>query len=263
MLGLLAANFIGGRLLAVWINFRAQSAETFRFAAFLATSACLLLAAGCARNEPPAISVGPDLNVYTGEPVTLTGEATHPEGSALAYRWEQVEGEPVEMRDAQGPNSTFIAPVVATDAAANGTVGNPRPSAPFRPTPLAYTICMETSRSGSRIAGIAVTRARRLTAVPGQPRAANVAYCGAVLGSTSRGACAPRPAVVSLPGSGATTSVSAWPGHSPLESAMGGQSEQNWGRATNTHLAGAPAPDPRDAKAAMTVPWPTPVPRTC
>lgn len=99
--------------MAVWINFRAQSAETFRFAAFLAMSACLL-AAGCARNEPPAISVGADLSIDAGEPVTVTGEATDPEGSALAYRWEQLEGEPVELRNAERPNSTFIAPAVET-----------------------------------------------------------------------------------------------------------------------------------------------------
>ncbi len=97
----------------MWINFRGQSADTLRFAAIMATSVCLL-AAGCARNEPPAISVGPNLAVDAGAPVTLTGEATDPEGSAVAYRWEQLEGEPVELRNAERPNSTFIAPVVET-----------------------------------------------------------------------------------------------------------------------------------------------------
>ncbi len=87
-------------------NFKAAR-RTFAFAA----SACLL-AAGCARNEPPVISVGPDLDIDAGEPVTLTGAATDPEGSALAYRWEQLEGEPVELRNAERPNSTFIAPAV-------------------------------------------------------------------------------------------------------------------------------------------------------
>ncbi len=95
----------------MWTNFRVQSAEALRFAAFLATVACLL-AAGCARNEPPAISVGPDLNVDAGGRVTLTGEATDPEGSAVAYRWQQLEGEPVELRNVERPNSTFIAPAV-------------------------------------------------------------------------------------------------------------------------------------------------------
>ena len=97
----------------MWINFRGQSAETLRFAAVGAASASLL-AAGCARNEPPAISVGPDLNVDAGAPVTLTGEATDPEGSTLGYRWEQLEGEPVELRNTERPNVTFVAPVVET-----------------------------------------------------------------------------------------------------------------------------------------------------
>ena len=78
-----------------------------------AASACLL-AAGCARNEPPAISVGPDLNVDAGERVTLTGAATDPEGSALAYRWEQLQGEPIELSNAEHPDSAFTAPVVET-----------------------------------------------------------------------------------------------------------------------------------------------------
>ena len=97
----------------MWINFRGQSAETLRFAAVGAASASLL-AAGCARNEPPAISVGPDLNVDAGERVILTGAATDPEGSALAYRWEQLEGELVELRNTERPNVTFVAPVVET-----------------------------------------------------------------------------------------------------------------------------------------------------
>lgn len=62
----------------MWIDIRGQSAETLRFA-FAATSACLL-AAGCARNEPPAISVGPDLNGDAGASAEMT-VAVEPYGS--------------------------------------------------------------------------------------------------------------------------------------------------------------------------------------
>lgn len=62
--------WLAGDFLAMWIDIRGQSAETLRFA-FAATSVCLL-AAGCARNEPPAISVGPDLNVDAGATAEMT-----------------------------------------------------------------------------------------------------------------------------------------------------------------------------------------------
>lgn len=99
----------------MWTNFRGRSADTLRFAAVVAMSVCLL-AAGCARNEPPTVSVNPDLDrsVDAGEHVTLTGDATDPEGSALAYRWEQLDGEPAELRNAERPTIQFIAPVVET-----------------------------------------------------------------------------------------------------------------------------------------------------
>lgn len=62
----------------MWIDIWGQWAETLRFA-FAATSACLL-AAGCARNEPPAISVGPDLNGDAGATAEMT-VAVEPYGS--------------------------------------------------------------------------------------------------------------------------------------------------------------------------------------
>ena len=62
----------------MWIDIRGKQAKTLRFA-FAATSACLL-AAGCARNEPPAISVGPDLNVDAGATAEMT-VAVEPYGS--------------------------------------------------------------------------------------------------------------------------------------------------------------------------------------
>ncbi len=62
----------------MWIDIRGKQAKTLRFA-FAATSACLL-AAGCARNEPPAISVGPDLNGDAGATAEMT-VAVEPYGS--------------------------------------------------------------------------------------------------------------------------------------------------------------------------------------
>ncbi len=62
----------------MWIDIRGKQAKTLQFA-FAATSACLL-AAGCARNEPPAISVGPDLNGEAGATAEMT-VAVEPYGS--------------------------------------------------------------------------------------------------------------------------------------------------------------------------------------
>ena len=81
------------------------------FCIALASSAWFLVA-GCARNEPPTVSVGPDVSVDAGERVTLTGEASDTDGSVQSYRWEQVAGEPVPIGNAQRPTTQFVAPVV-------------------------------------------------------------------------------------------------------------------------------------------------------
>ena len=83
------------------------------FCLALASSAWLLVA-GCTRNEPPTVSVGPDVSVYAGERVTLTGEASDPDGTVQSYRWEQVAGEPVPIGSALRPTAQFVAPVVDT-----------------------------------------------------------------------------------------------------------------------------------------------------
>ena len=74
--------------------------------------AASLLAVGCARNEPPFVSTGPDLSVDSGERVTLTGEASDSDGTVQGYRWEQVAGEPVSIGNAVRPTTQFVAPVV-------------------------------------------------------------------------------------------------------------------------------------------------------
>ena len=74
--------------------------------------AASLLAVGCARNQPPTVSAGPDLSVDAGERVTLTGEASDPDGAVQGYRWEQVSGEPVPIGNAQRATAQFLAPAV-------------------------------------------------------------------------------------------------------------------------------------------------------
>ena len=76
-------------------------------------STVLLLGAGCARNEPPSVSVGPDFGVDTGERVALNGEVSDPDGTVQDYRWEQVAGEPVAVDSAlRLPAARFVAPMV-------------------------------------------------------------------------------------------------------------------------------------------------------
>ena len=70
--------------------------------------AASLLAVGCARNQPPAVSAGPDLSVDAGERVSLTGEASDPDGTVQSYRWEQVSGEPVPIGNARRPTAQFL-----------------------------------------------------------------------------------------------------------------------------------------------------------
>ena len=86
-----------------------QCHGTVRLTIALAAS---LLAIGCASNQPPTVSAGPDLSVDAGERVSLTGEASDPDGTIQSYRWEQVSGEPVPIGNAQRPTAQFVAPAV-------------------------------------------------------------------------------------------------------------------------------------------------------
>ena len=81
---------------------------------FLAFSTMLLLVA-CARNEPPSILLGDDLDAVSGQQVALRGEASDPDGLVTQYRWEQTAGEPVTIVNAQRRTAEFVAPVVEED----------------------------------------------------------------------------------------------------------------------------------------------------
>ena len=83
-----------------------------RTAVFSIVLVASLLAVGCARNEPPSVSTGPGFSVDSGERVTLTGEASDPDGTVSGYRWEQIAGEPVAIGNALRPRAQFGAPVV-------------------------------------------------------------------------------------------------------------------------------------------------------
>ena len=72
------------------------------------------LFSGCARNEPPTVSGGPDLRVDAGQNVTLAGEASDIDGAVSAYRWEQLEGVAVSISNADRARARFVAPVVDT-----------------------------------------------------------------------------------------------------------------------------------------------------
>ena len=77
--------------------------------------AAFLLVAGCARNEPPSVSAGPDVSVDSGERVTLAGEASDSDGLVMDYRWEQVAGAPISISNGQRPVAEFVAPAVDTE----------------------------------------------------------------------------------------------------------------------------------------------------
>ena len=54
-------------------------------AGLLATFCMVMLMIGCTRNEPPSVSAGAVQAVDAGERVTLSGEASDPDGSVVTY----------------------------------------------------------------------------------------------------------------------------------------------------------------------------------
>ena len=76
------------------------------------TLASCLLFSGCTPNAPPSSAAGPDRTVESGERVTLTGEGMDADGSVQHYRWEQVEGRPVSIKNPHHDVVEFVAPVV-------------------------------------------------------------------------------------------------------------------------------------------------------
>ena len=70
------------------------------------------LFAGCSSNQPPDVQAGPDQTVDAGERVRLRGSASDSDGTVRTYRWEQVDGPPVSIINADQASASFVAPRV-------------------------------------------------------------------------------------------------------------------------------------------------------
>ncbi len=69
-------------------------------------------------NQPPVAGVGPDQTVSPWTIVTLDGtKSTDPEGSALTYYWEQIDGPMVAISQSNVAQPTFVAPEFAAGGA--------------------------------------------------------------------------------------------------------------------------------------------------
>ena len=76
--------------------------------------AMVALLAGCKpkQNQPPNVQAGPDKIVDAGANVALRGSASDLDGTVRTYRWEQVEGHPVSISNANQASASFVAPTV-------------------------------------------------------------------------------------------------------------------------------------------------------
>ena len=76
--------------------------------------AMVALLSGCKPkpNQPPNVQAGPDKIVDAGQNVALRGSASDPDGKVQTYRWEQVEGYPVSISNADQASASFVAPEV-------------------------------------------------------------------------------------------------------------------------------------------------------
>ena len=74
--------------------------------------AIVALLAGCESNQSPNAQAGPDQTVDVGENVALRGSASDPDGTVQTYRWEQVNGPPVSLSNANQASASFVAPRV-------------------------------------------------------------------------------------------------------------------------------------------------------
>jgi hypothetical protein len=74
----------------------------------------LVVTAGCGgdnHNEAPTASAGPDQVLTEGMVVQLDGSgSSDPDGDALAYQWNQVDGQAVTLSDPVAAKPSFVAP---------------------------------------------------------------------------------------------------------------------------------------------------------
>ena len=61
-------------------------------------------------NIAPAVSAGDDIEVFSGEIVTLTASAVDPEGQEISYLWKQESGSHVELNSSNSMVVSFVAP---------------------------------------------------------------------------------------------------------------------------------------------------------
>ncbi len=64
----------------------------------------------------PRVDAGSDQNVASGASVTLAGSATDSDGGTLNYRWSQMSGPMISLRNASAATATFTAPAVNSDS---------------------------------------------------------------------------------------------------------------------------------------------------
>lgn len=67
-------------------------------------------------NDPPVADAGADRSVTSGEATVLNGTASSdPNGDRLAFRWRQIDGPSVELRNVSAARPTLVAPDIDTE----------------------------------------------------------------------------------------------------------------------------------------------------
>ena len=61
-------------------------------------------------NDPPTADAGTDKTVSPGEPVTLSGSGSDPDGDSISYSWSQTGGHDVTLRNSNKATASFTAP---------------------------------------------------------------------------------------------------------------------------------------------------------